>query len=652
MSKQKLAYGTWPGAISPRSMAEALPLYDVAWDTDSDTLVWLEGRNAKGVLVAQAGGQAPRDLTADMSVRAMVGYGGGDFTVAKGNVYFAGPNGRLYKQSLPEGEARAITPAFGYAASPAVSKDGKWLVYVHTYEQVDGLAIVDTAGASWPRKLAFGTDFVMQPTWHPEGEYVAYIAWNHPEMPWDGTELRLISLEYDRNGVPGVGSIETIAGDTQNAIFQPEFSPDGLSLAYISDKTGWNQLYVYDIAHKTHKQLTNGEADHGEAAWVQGVKVYGWSADSRSILYSRNEQGFISLWRLDVSSGKSACIDELSHYTSFAQVAVSQHQDTVAAIASSGKIPARIISYDLRAPIPPVLSLEASAAPGSQVIVDERPAEIIHKRSSTENVPAAQLAPVKAISWKGQDGDTAYGLYYAPASDRFESSGTPPLIVYVHGGPTGQEVASYHPAAQFFATRGYAFLLVNHQGGTGYGKAFMNKLRGNWGIYDVADSASGAEYLASQGLADPKRFVIMGGSAGGFTVLQSLVEKPGFYKAGVCLYGVSNQFGLAMETHKFEARYTDSLLGPLPEAADVYRARSPIFHAHKIVDPMIVFQGEDDVVVPRNQSDTIVESLKARNIPHEYHVYAGEGHGWRKAETKEHYYNAVVKFLKTYVVFA
>jgi dipeptidyl aminopeptidase/acylaminoacyl peptidase len=207
-------------------------------------------------------------------------------------------------------------------------------------------------------------------------------------------------------------------------------------------------------------------------------------------------------------------------------------------------------------------------------------------------------------------------------------------------------------AAQFFATRGYAFLAVNYRGSTGYGKAYVDRLRASWGLYDIEDSASGASYLADQGLADPAKFVIFGGSAGGFTVLQSLVEKPGFYKAGVCLFGVSNQFALAMDTHKFEERYLDSLLGPLPEAAAVYRERSPIFHAHKIVDPIIVFQGEEDRVVPRSQSDTIVESLKARGIPHEYHVYAGEGHGWRKQETIEHYYNAVVKFLQQYVVYS
>jgi dipeptidyl aminopeptidase/acylaminoacyl peptidase len=179
----------------------------------------------------------------------------------------------------------------------------------------------------------------------------------------------------------------------------------------------------------------------------------------------------------------------------------------------------------------------------------------------------------------------------------------------------------------------------------------MNMLRGNWGVYDVEDSASGASYLASQGLADSSKFVIMGGSAGGYTVLQSLVDKPGFYKAAVCLFGISNQFTLVQDTHKFEERYSDSLLGTLPEAAEIYRARSPLFHAQKITDPVIVFQGADDNVVPQSQSDSIVASLKSRGVPHEYHLYQGEGHGFRKPETLEHFYNAVMKFVTQYVLY-
>ncbi len=649
MAKSIRAFGTWNSPISPRSLAESLRLNDVQWD--GDTLVWHEGRGARGVIVAQQGVQAPRDLTGDLSARAGVGYGGGDFTADGAYVYFAGPGGRLYKQPLSAGAALPLTPAFGDVAAPRLSPDGRWLLYVHSYERSDSLALVDTEGKIWPRRFASGTDFVMQPAWHPAGEYVAYIAWDHPNMPWDGTELRLGVLEYDRAGVPYAAETETLAGDAHTAIFQPEFSPDGRWLSYISDTTGWNQLYLYNIAHQTHHQLTTAEADHGAPAWIQGLRLYGWTPDSRSIVYVVNQQGFSSLWQSDVATGNTARIPGLDHYADIDQVAVSA-SGSIAFIASGPKISPRIVSIQPdEADVPSILSL-SSSPPSIQVIVGTEAGEQIHRRAGSENVPSDELAEAQAITWKGHDGEDAHGLYYAPASTRYDGTGAPPLIVHVHGGPTSQVTAGYSAVAQFFATRGYAVLFPNHRGSTGYGKAYMNKLRGNWGLYDVEDSASGAAHLAAQGLADARKVVIMGGSAGGFTVLQSLVDKPGFYKAGVCLFGVSNQFTLVADTHKFEERYSDSLLGTLPEAADNYRLRSPIFHAQKIVDPLIVFQGEDDKVVPKAQSEAIVASLRARNIPHEYHLYAGEGHGWRKPETIEHYYNAVTSFLRQYVIFA
>ncbi len=655
MPQLRRPYGTWSSPLSPTALAGALRLNDVQWDSDGQTLVWHEGRGARGALVAQTGDDAPRDLTGpDLSVRALVGYGGGDFTVAGGQVVFAGPGGRLYRQALAGGQARAITPAFGEAAAPRLSPDGRWVAYVHTYEHDDVIAVVDADGADWPVKLASGTDFVMQPAWHPQGTHLAFVAWNHPNMPWDGTELRLAALDYADDRPPRAASIETVAGGERVAIFQPEFSPDGRYLAYVSDADGWNRLYLLDLQTRAVALLTPDAADHGAPAWVQGLRTFGWSGDGRHIYYIRHERGFCSLWRCDMPGRRSERIAALDDYTALEQVAVAPQGARVAVIASSARQPARVVSLDLGEPgHPPAINLPTAPGepPSIQVLVS-RPALRIHRRADTENTPPAELAPVEAITWPGHDGEDVHGLYYAPFNPQFTGTGAPPLVVLVHGGPTSQEQAGYRPAAQFFATRGYAVLLVNYRGSTGYGRAYMNKLRGNWGIYDVEDSATGAAYLASQGLADPSRFVIMGGSAGGFTVLQSLVVKPGFYRAGICSFGVSNQFALASDTHKFEERYLDSMLGPLPEAAAIYRERSPLFHAERIVDPLAVFQGEDDKVVPRDQSDSIVASLKARGVPHIYHVYAGEGHGWRKPETIEHFYNAILGFLKQYVLYA
>lgn len=649
MAKQIKQYGTWPSPITPQQVAAGLRLNDLAWD--GDTLIWSERRGKQGVLVAQHGTDAPGDLTgSEMSVSGRVGYGGGEFTAAAGFVYFVGNEGRLYRLPTTGGPPQAITPAFGGCAAPSVSSDGEWVVYVHTYEHQDGLALVDTAGQLWPRKLVSGTDFVIQPVWHPQGAYLAYIAWDHPQMPWDGTRLYLAALAKDHEGVPYIEHSEVIAGDTQTAIFQPEFSPDGRYLAYISDETGFGQLYVYDIEAKTHTRLTDVEAEHGTPAWVQGMRTYGWTDDSRYIYFIRNEKGIKRLWQYHLGRAQAQPVPELDDYTSLEQIAIAPGTDVIALIASAARIPPRIISYvPDRTRYPSQIWVGAS--PSINVIVEEDAPQSgirIHQRAIVENLQPEQLTDVRPVEWQGHDGETVYGLYYAPVSDRFEGRGTPPLIVMVHGGPTSQAVAGYGVGVQFFATRGFAVLQVNHRGSTGYGKAYMDRLRGNWGIYDVEDSASGASYLADQGLADRDKFVIMGGSAGGFTVLQSLVSKPGFYRAGVCSYGISNQFMLVQDTHKFEERYSDTLLGPLPDAAAIYRERSPLFHADKIVDALIVFQGEDDPVVPKNQSDTLVAKLRG---PHEYHVYPGEGHGFRQPQNIDHYYNSVMKFLTEHVIY-
>jgi dipeptidyl aminopeptidase/acylaminoacyl peptidase len=298
----------------------------------------------------------------------------------------------------------------------------------------------------------------------------------------------------------------------------------------------------------------------------------------------------------------------------------------VAVIASGGRIPTRIVTY---------------SGAGSQVIA----------RSLAEELPEKTYALPSPISWIGMDGEDVHGIYYAPQSKDFSGIGFPPLMVLIHGGPTSQRGASFDGQAQFFASRGWAVLQVNYRGSTGYGRPYRDKLKGNWGIYDVQDAVSGAKSLVEEGQVDGSKMVIMGGSAGGFTVLKALEDYPGFFKAGANLFGVANQFTLVADTHKFEEHYSDSLLGSLPEAAEIYRERSPIFFANKIQDPIIVFQGEEDQVVPQNQSDEIVAALRRNGVPHEYHLYPGEGHGFRKTETIEKFYTSLEKFLKTYVLF-
>jgi dipeptidyl aminopeptidase/acylaminoacyl peptidase len=515
-------------------------------------------------------------------------------------------------------------------ASPALSPDGRWVLFVHTYERVDGLAIVDAAGEQWPQKLAYGTDFCTSPCWHPAGTHIAWIAWDHPSMPWDSTLLKLAQVDAHGPGLPVAGEVETLVAQPDVAVYQPQFSPDGRTLAYLSDASGWGNLYLYDLARGTHRQLTDDAVETGGYASRQGIRDYGFSPDGAQIYYIRSEAGFRRLWAYDFASSDASAVDSpLSAYTDLRQLAVAPQTGRLALIASSSTIGPRVVSW----------------APGDGAVQ-------VHRRSTSEALAPDDLAAPQPISWPAEDGTTVHGLYYAPTSSRYAGRGLPPAIVNIHGGPTGQSTAAYNARAQFFATRGYACLEVNYRGSTGYGRPYRTLLRGKWGLFDVEDALGGARCLSESGLADPERLVIMGGSAGGYTVLKTLIDHPGAFKAALCLYGVSNMFTLAADTHKFEERYLDSLLGPLPEASDVYRDRSPIYRADQIVDPIAVFQGDSDPVVPREQSDAIVDSLRRRGVPHEYHVYAGEGHGWRKRETIEAFYQAVEAFLKAHVIYA
>jgi dipeptidyl aminopeptidase/acylaminoacyl peptidase len=609
-------------------MSGGMRLYEAQWD-QSGALVWLEGHAGQNKLVVEMpGGDARRDLNREYSVRAKVGYGGGDFTAGGGQAYFVeAASGRIYQQPLDSGLARPITPEFGRSAAPRLSPDGKWLLYVNSYEGQDSLGVANAAGQSWPSRLVSGNDFYMQPAWHPDGQRVAWITWNHPNMPWDGTYLRLGSLAFPENGLPVLTGVSTLAGDENTAIFQPEFSPDGHYLAYASDESGWWQLYLHDLEGETTRQITHEQAEHGLPGWVQGMRTYSFAPDGKSLFFIRNQKGFASLWRAELASGHQERLALPPEYTWLEHISVSPADGQIALVASGGRTPARLIV--------------CQPGGGTRIV----------GRSDPEDVPAAAYALPQAITWTGMDGGEAYGLYYPPQSEAFEGVGLPPLMVLVHGGPTSQREANFDDEVQFFASRGYAVLQVNHRGSTGYGRAYRNMLRGMWGVYDVQDSVSGARHLAETGQVESSRIVIMGGSAGGFTVLKALEDFPGFFKAGINLYGVSNQFDfVAGGTHKFEERYNDTLLGPFPEAADIYRERSPIFFVDQIKDPIAVFQGEDDNVVPRRHSDEVVKSLERRGVPHVYHVYPGEGHGFSKPETIEHFYTEVEKFLRQYVI--
>lgn len=661
MSRTAKPYGLWVSTITASIIARGVSLKDVRWAAPgaggAPRLVWLEGRAGHGVLVAAEGHDAPFDVTSDLNVKAKLGYGGGEFATADGDVFFVA-GGRIYRQPLTGGGPRPITPPFGQAAAPTPSPDGRFVAFVHSVEQQDCVAVVDAEGRQWPQKIVQGDDFYMQPAWHPNGDLLAVVAWNHPQMPWDGTELRLVRLRRnDGQDLPPTAAETTlVVGGPTESVLQPEFSPDGRYLAYVSDRSGFWHLYLYDLQTGRHTQLTDGPYEHGEPAWVQGIRTYAFAPDGRSIFYTRGEEGYYSLWQCTLSEQDGGIVPRhrrveglFDQYGHLAQIAVAAMPDdpaeaVVACIASAPHIPPRIVAGRVK------LADEADTS-GAQAPT-AAPAAVVVRRSQAENFEPGSLATPRPVRWYSPDGSTVHGLYYAPTNPRFAADGPPPAVINVHGGPTSQSVAEFNPRTQWFATRGYAVLEVNYRGSTGYGRAYRDQLKGRWGIVDVEDAVSGANFLVREGLAQRERLVIIGGSAGGYTVLRALITHPGFFRAGLCLYGVTDLFALASDTHKLEERYTDSLVGPLPEAAGLYRELSPLFHAQRIQDPVAIFQGTDDPVVTKPQADALVAALEKSGAPYEYHVYEGEGHGWSRPETIEKFYAAVDAFLRKYVVFA
>jgi len=393
MSKEKSSkqFGLWPSQITPLSLARGIGLTDIAWDDDG-TLVWREARSDRGVLVVfPPDGQAPRDLNSDLGVRAGVGYGGGDFSVGRGNIYFVeAKSGRIFRQPTHKGLAKPITPAFGGAASPALSPDGESVLYVHTYEGQESIAVINNDGDQWPQRLVYGDDFYMQPCWHPNGEQIAWIAWNHPQMPWDGTKLMIAQVNQPSSGMFELGEVKEIVGGEEIAVFGAQFSPDGRYLAYVADPDGWWQLYVYDLVSCEKSVLTGGEAEHGIPAWFQGLRAFDFAPDRKSIYFLQNRDGFVGMWRVNIETKLQERVRIGSEYTWMEQIAASPVGEQVAVIASGGRIPKRIIRFD--------------PSSGTRVL----------KRSSSEDLPEKSYSLPSPISWKGMDKANVHGIFHTP----------------------------------------------------------------------------------------------------------------------------------------------------------------------------------------------------------------------------------------------
>ena len=606
-------YGAWKSPITA-DLITAATIRLGATALDGDTAYWLEGRPAeegRNVLVRQEPDGSSTDLTPPgFNARTRVHeYGGAAILVHDGVTYFANfADQRLYRRSddapdptpiTPEGPLRFVDMIYDGRRNRliAVCEDHaqpgqearNYLVALNP--ESDG-AMQD------PVVLAEGHDFYANPRLSPDGNQLAWLQWDHPNMPWDGCELRLASLVEDGS----LAKDELVAGAIDESICQPEWAPDG-RLYFVSDRSGWWNLYRHVTG--AVEQVVSIEAEMGGPMWVFDARGY-TILDERTAVADIARDGRSRLHAINLESGALTEIE--TPYTSFGNY--DSAAGRVSFIAASPTRFAAAVLFD----------------PDTQTCHELQ-------TSSTLEIDDGYLSPPEAIEFSTEAGVTAHAYYYPPANTDFAGPDDerPPLLVMSHGGPTGATSDALRLGLQYWTSRGVAVLDVNYGGSTGYGTAYRRRLNGNWGIVDVDDCINGAKYLIARGDVDPERCAITGGSAGGWTTLCALTFRD-FFAAGASHFGVSDASGLATDTHKFESRYLDSMIGPYPERKDLYDERSPVHHTDLLNCPVAFFQGLEDEIVPPDQSERMANALREKGLPVAYLAFEGEQHGFRRAE--------------------
>ena len=608
MTKTSARFGSWASPISTQLLVSEVVGLAYAF-VDGDDTYWIEGRPSEGgryVLVKRTKDGTTTDVFGpDFAARTLVHeYGGLCVAIHKGVVYFSNyADQRLYRV-VPGQSPEAITPeppsprAWRYA-DPRISPDGTTLYCIRerheSDEVINDVVAIPTSGEGDAIILAGGCDFYSDLAVSPEGDRLAYVCWNHPNMPWDQTSLYEMTL---REGREVVGQ-RLVTGD-EESVQQPRYSSDG-HLFYVSDRRGWWNIYR-DHENGAISQFPL-DAEFGQPAWVFGTSTYQPLADG----------SFFVTWS-DTTGTKAGILHD--QYVRPLDIDWSG----LLTISSDGH---RVVAIAID-PVKPMAVVEIDSTTGATTVI---------KASFRTTVDVAYLSVPEAIEFPTEHGLTAHAYYYPPTNPDFEGpeGEAPPLIVSTHGGPTSQTEALLAYSIQYWTSRGFGYVDVNYGGSTGYGREYRNRLRGQWGIVDLDDCTNAAKYLVATGRANPKALLIHGGSAGGYTTFCALTFRRDFV-AGASYFGVSDLGGLASDTHKFESRYLDLMMGPWPQSRALYEARSPIFHTDLLETPMIIFQGLEDKVVPPSQAEIMVAALTAKEIPHAYIAYEGEQHGFRKAE--------------------
>ena len=616
-------FGSWISAIDADLVARTSSPRFCYVDARGDRVRWGESRPAEGgrTVVVEAGPEGVVDvLPATANARTRVHeYGGGAVWYHGDTTFYSEfADGRLYRVDGAGIEPRPITPepaephALRYGDG-VVTPDGRTVICVrerHAGDEVSNeIVSLPADGSAEPQVLVSGHDFVIAPKIDPAGQRLAWLAWDHPRMPWDGTELWVGELG-------ALGDAQLVAGGVDESVLDPQWSADGV-LHYCSDRTGWWNLYLEDGT-----PLTSLEgAEVGFPAWSLAMHCYAFLDDGRiACIVTRDAVDSLSL--LDPAHGTLEPA-ELA-WTAYSPGAFSAGGGRVVFAAASPTEPFKLISFD------PATGRTETLRDPLQVDLD----------------PASISVP-RAIEFPTGDGGSAHAFYYPPANAEWEGPAgeSPPLRVICHGGPTAHTEPQFDLETQFFTQRGIGVVDVNYRGSTGYGREYRRLLNGRWGEIDWQDCVAAARYLAAEGEADPDRTWVEGGSAGGYVVFCALVFDPTAFAAGVSYFGVADAEALALHTHKFESRYLDSMIGPYPERQDLYRARSPVHFADQLERPLLLLQGLDDEVVLPSQAEAMVEVLERKGIPYAYLAFEGEGHGFRKQENVRRSLEATLSFI-------
>jgi dipeptidyl aminopeptidase/acylaminoacyl peptidase len=583
--------------ISAAMIARSHGVGEPRWSPSGRALAWLDSWNGRTdvVVAPTAGDRPPRIVTADFAVTPAGAYGGGGFCwISDDELAVAGADGRLGVVPVAGGPPRIVSRD-GVALAPAASPDGELIAFSLDRDDACDIAVVPVDGSEWPRKISRAADYAWDAAWSADSRTLAWHEWDLDEMSWDASRIAMCALSDSKPTI--------VAGGADEGVGQPRFSPDGAHLAWTSDRDGVMNLWVAH-ADGTEPQRLVGEAqEHASPAWGPGQRTYAWSPDGNALAYCRNEDGFGRLvTRALGAEGDSVEIAKAWHS------GLAWSEAGIAAVRSGARTPSTVVVTD--------------ATTGERREI---------ARGPMAGFEAAGLVEPEAVTWKS-DGATVHGLLYRPATSALGAGTKPPLYVHIHGGPTSQVTAEWSPRTAYWVSRGWAVLAPNYRGSSGYGREYAQGLRDQWGVVDVADTAAGIRNAIRLEWCDPTRVVVVGGSAGGMTVLLMCALHGDLVRAGVSLFGVTDLFELARTTHRFESRYLDAIIGKLPADADRYRDRSPITHADKITVPVLVLQGDEDRAVPKPQADAMVDAMRRAGAPVEYHVYAGEGHGFRKLE--------------------